>query len=252
MFTWAKSQGMDWGVIGTIPEIPGIAVRFDGHVGVYIGNGYVVEERGFAYGCVKTRLKDRKWTHWYKLPFINYVAAEETTPLELGDRILQLKSNGPDVKTLQEILVNDLDYDLGDFGENKDGIDSDYGKKTEAAVKRVQLVLGVPSTGIYDQVTHKVLMTYLSDIEAENGREDVDELPSVASYVLECTGGSVRIREGNGTEYEILTKTSEGKRLEPILGKDGKPLISNNNWYAIKIGGKIAWISGKYIKEIKV
>ena len=72
MFDYAKSKGCAWGTISTLPEIPGVALRFDGHVGVYIGNGYAVEERGFAYGYVKTRVRDRKWTHWYQLPFVDY------------------------------------------------------------------------------------------------------------------------------------------------------------------------------------
>ena len=33
-----------------------------------------MEWRGFNYGCVRTRVKDRPWTHWYKLPFIDYGA----------------------------------------------------------------------------------------------------------------------------------------------------------------------------------
>ena len=72
MFSYAKSKGCAWGDISTLPEMPGIALRFDGHVGYYIGNGYAVEWRGFNYGCVRTRVKDRPWTHWYKLPFIDY------------------------------------------------------------------------------------------------------------------------------------------------------------------------------------
>lgn len=55
MFSYAKSKGCAWGTMDTLPEVPGIALRFDGHVGVYIGGGYAVEERGFNYGCVKQR-----------------------------------------------------------------------------------------------------------------------------------------------------------------------------------------------------
>jgi len=73
LFEYAQRKGYDWGTIGTIPEIPGLAVRYNGHVGVYIGNGKVVEERGFNYGCVITNLQDRKWTHWYKIPALKYV-----------------------------------------------------------------------------------------------------------------------------------------------------------------------------------
>ena len=41
-------------------------------MGVYIGGGYVVEERRFNYGCVKTKVSSRKWTHWYQLLFVAY------------------------------------------------------------------------------------------------------------------------------------------------------------------------------------
>ena len=76
MFTYAKSKGLKWGKIATIPEVPGLAVRYDGHVGYYIGNGKVIEERGFNYGCVITELKGRKWDHWYEFPGIKYVSGD--------------------------------------------------------------------------------------------------------------------------------------------------------------------------------
>lgn len=58
--------------IDTIPEIPGLAVWHDGHIGVYIGNGYVIEAMGTKYGVVKTQLEGRGWTHWLKVEYINY------------------------------------------------------------------------------------------------------------------------------------------------------------------------------------
>ncbi len=60
------------GDISTLPEIPGILVFKNGHVGVYIGNGRVIEAKGFNYGVVETNLKDRKWTSWGKCPWITY------------------------------------------------------------------------------------------------------------------------------------------------------------------------------------
>lgn len=91
MFSWAKSKGMDWGAIDTLPEIVGLALHTDGHVGYYVGNGYVVEWRGFNYGCVSTKVKDRKWKYWYKLPFIQYgeaVADDDGQP-EIPERPTQ-------------------------------------------------------------------------------------------------------------------------------------------------------------------
>ena len=58
--------------IKIIPEIPGILVFFEGHVGVYIGEGKVIEARGHSFGVVETNLKDRPWKKWGKLKWIVY------------------------------------------------------------------------------------------------------------------------------------------------------------------------------------
>ncbi len=62
----------DNGSIETMPDVPGILVFFPGHVGVYVGDGKVVEARGHAYGVVETVLKDGKWTQWGKLDLLSY------------------------------------------------------------------------------------------------------------------------------------------------------------------------------------
>ncbi len=66
------------GKIATLPEIPGVLVFMTGHVGVYIGNGKVIEARGFNYGVVETNLKDRAWTSWGKCPWITYSSDEKS------------------------------------------------------------------------------------------------------------------------------------------------------------------------------
>ncbi len=60
------------GGIDSMPEIPGLLVFKTGHVGVYIGEGKVIEARGFNYGVVETELKERNWTYWGKCPWIEY------------------------------------------------------------------------------------------------------------------------------------------------------------------------------------
>jgi|GEM_PF-5906045 len=52
------------GAIETIPETHGVLVWRDGHIGVYVGNGKVIEARGTAYGVVETNLFERSWTGW--------------------------------------------------------------------------------------------------------------------------------------------------------------------------------------------
>ena len=60
------------GPIRTMPDKPGIAVWHSGHIGVYIGNGDVIEAMGTKYGVVKTKLSERSWTHWLEVPSIRY------------------------------------------------------------------------------------------------------------------------------------------------------------------------------------
>lgn len=60
------------GSIDSIPEIPGLAVWHTGHIGIYIGNGEVIEAMGTKYGVVRTQLSEGRWTHWLKIPYITY------------------------------------------------------------------------------------------------------------------------------------------------------------------------------------
>lgn len=66
------------GTIDTIPEIPGLAVWKEGHIGVYIGEGEVVEAYRTTSGVIRSELANGGWTHWLKIPYINYIEQEET------------------------------------------------------------------------------------------------------------------------------------------------------------------------------
>ncbi len=61
------------GPMSTMPEIPGLAVWKSGHIGIYIGNGYVIEAMGTKYGVVKTKVDGRGWQGWCRLPSITYI-----------------------------------------------------------------------------------------------------------------------------------------------------------------------------------
>ena len=77
MFSLCKKTGS----IGTIPNTPGLVVWNSGHIGISIDGVWAIEARGFNYGVVKTRIKDRKWTKWGQLPasMLDYVD-EPTVP----------------------------------------------------------------------------------------------------------------------------------------------------------------------------
>lgn len=67
------------GTINTIQNIPGLVVWKDNHIGIYIGNGDVIEARGHDYGVIKTKLEDSGWSKWGKLPWIEYTTSTKIT-----------------------------------------------------------------------------------------------------------------------------------------------------------------------------
>ena len=83
--TGMMAQCNEIGVITAMPEVPGLLVFMKGHVGVYIGNGKVIEAKGHAYGVVETELKKRPWTTYGKLSWLNYIV--ETEEYDMLDRL---------------------------------------------------------------------------------------------------------------------------------------------------------------------
>lgn len=136
------------GAIGTIPEIPGVLVFYSGHVGVYEGNGYVIEARGHNYGVVRTKLKDRPWKNWGKCPWIDYSKKPTVTAT--------VKK-----KTLDELAKEVINGKWGTGEERRKAIDTahksgkiDYGYAT--IQKRVnEMMKGNPTVKVGSKVRVK-------------------------------------------------------------------------------------------------
>ena len=147
------------GSITSLPETPGVCVfmRDMGHVGVYIGNGEVVEAMGHAYGVVKTKLKGRGWAYWGMPDWISYGDAAEYWPsgaqtpangtyFSLNFRILREGSVGEDVKALQ-LMLKVRGYQCGYYGSNGDGADGEFGAATKKQLISYQRVNGLEPDG---------------------------------------------------------------------------------------------------------
>lgn len=72
------SAATEKGTIDTIPEIPGLAVWHEGHIGIYIGNGEVIHAANTKAGVIRTPIGQSGWTHWLKIPYIHYTDEKET------------------------------------------------------------------------------------------------------------------------------------------------------------------------------
>ena len=244
MFTWAKKKGADWGTIDTLPEIPGLALYKEGHAGYYVGEGYAVEWRGFNYGCVKTAVKERPWTHWYMLPFIDYGDTSGAQPADtvrytLGSRLLKNGSVGADVKALQELLNQ-----LG----TSSTVDGQFGSKTEAALKAFQKKARIKQDGKYGEQSHAALMAAIGEdaagqkamTETETNKEQNKPISGESTIrVRICSSGEpVSIHAGNGDSYRIITTVAPDTVLEYVAS-------AFNGWQAVKVDSQVGWVSGK-------
>lgn len=176
MLTKCKEKGK----IKTIPEIPGVLVFFSGHVGVYEGNGYVIEARGHDYGVVRTKLSARPWTDWGKCPYITYEtsgASATTKPTAkpvTNTSKPTTKSNL--IKEWQKAAMADGFKPPKYFA--KYGVDGDWGSECEAVAKKatckklvvgykyknltkiIQKVVGVKADGKFGNSTKNAVISY--------------------------------------------------------------------------------------------
>ena len=134
------------------------------HIGLYIGNGEVIEASGTNAGVVKSSITNKKWVEWGELKAVNYdnteIPAEPVTPepipevpVEEPTKKINMKKGdkGEEVKYVQILLIG-MGYDLGKWGA-----DGDFGAKTEAAVKQFQKSKGLKVDGIVGPKTWAAL-----------------------------------------------------------------------------------------------
>ena len=134
MHTACKTKGE----MATMPDVPGVLVFYNNHVGVYIGGGEVIEARGRRYGVVKTNLNARPWTGWGYCPYITYESAKQVKP---NMPVLKRGAKGAAVKAMQILL---LGYGFTMEGYGADG---SFGGATERALKKYQQTNGLAVDG---------------------------------------------------------------------------------------------------------
>lgn len=156
------------------------------HVGLYIGNGEVIEAASTVSGVIKSAVnakkKDKngksvdKWTNWGELKDVDYSGGESPSlpPDAPNDPVfieIRKGDRGDRVKELQSLLIR-KGYSCGSTGA--DGI---FGNNTEKAVKAFQTDSGRAANGIVDAATWAALIAedplftvtipHLSKIHAE-------------------------------------------------------------------------------------
>lgn len=121
------------------------------HVGLYIGGDTVIEAQGTKAGVVVSKVSATKWKFWGELTGVDYSGDVQPVNPDTSKPMLKRGSKGVYVNLLQTQLVN-RGYDIG-----KTGVDGDFGKCTEAAVKAFQEDCGLKVDGVVGADTWKAL-----------------------------------------------------------------------------------------------
>lgn len=126
---------------------PGEVIYMTGHIGVYVGGGYVIESSPkWKNGVQRTELSARKWLKHGFLPYVEYdqynmVHVVPTPTLRRGCRSMK-------VSQLQDCL-DYLGYEIA--------IDGSYGPDTQKKVRAFQDAYKIQVDGIYGPKTYNKL-----------------------------------------------------------------------------------------------
>ena len=156
------------------------------HVGLFIGNGEVIEAMGTINGVVKSQVTNKKWTHWGELKGVNY--GSEPTPVPVTKPTLRKGDRGEYVTLAQTELIQ-RGYDLGSWGA-----DGKFGAATEKAVKQFQQDWGLKVDGVIGPNTWAML----------------DSTPAKVLYTVTVPHMSLKDAEALAALYQGATITKEG------------------------------------------
>lgn len=170
------AEAKEKGDISTIPEIPGVLVYMKGHMGIYIGNGVVIESTAAKYDgkngkIYKTYFKENgkgcdgkraTWTKWFKSPYLTYdePKQEETSKTTsdnfLGSRgYLKLGDKGDNVAKIANFM-----YLTFPAYTSKNALGNYYGKYIQASIKEFQKRTGLEQDGCVGPKTLAMLVKY--------------------------------------------------------------------------------------------
>lgn len=156
--------------------LPGTAVftgeteDVHGHVGLYVGGGFVIEAKGTQAGVVTSKITDKRWNWWGELKGVKYTQESvDVQPVTESRPTLRKGSRGEYVTLLQTQLIN-RGYNVGSTGA--DGV---FGANTDSAVRAFQKANGLTVDGIVGPKTYAAL-------------DKVPEAPAATLYNVQING----------------------------------------------------------------
>jgi hypothetical protein len=139
----AYTKAKEKGEISTLPEVVGLVLYMQGHVGVYMGNGRFIELMGGGVGAFEGATtngkitKGSKFTHWFKdinISYVNEKPKEEKREKYMITR-LELVKNNKKITTANIFFEGKHYVELRDYEES-------YGNivKYDTNTKKIEVV----------------------------------------------------------------------------------------------------------------
>lgn len=171
------------------------------HVGLFVGNGLVIEAAGTQQGVITSKVTLKKWTFYGELKNVQYDGAAPEPPPEPApdpDKrpTLRRGSKGAYVIEMQSML-NRLGYGLGPCG-----VDGDFGRSTQSAVEAFQYDQKITIDGICGPTTWKKLDEAFAKL--------LNPDPIAKTYTVTIRGLSLDEADALVMKYPDATASAEG------------------------------------------
>lgn len=209
------------GPISTIPEVAGIAVWKNNHIGIYIGGGKVIEAKGFDYGVVESKLSDTKWTKWAKLAFVDYAEEAPSKP--------ETPKDEASTEEVYTVVAGDTLSKLA--------------KRWGTTVKAIAEANNIKNVNLI-KVGQKITRPRIAQNSSNTPSEAKDEkIPAASTWrgIVATVSLPLNIREGAGTNYRVVGQLARNSSVT-IEG------VNRNGWYKLADGR--GYVSANYIKRV--
>ena len=218
------------------------------HVGLYIGNGTVIEAMSTLQGVTTSKVTASKWKYWGELTGVKYAGGnseltatgenpssgvistgaeggvEKSSSATSDHPTLRKGSKGQAVTEMQ-IMLDKLGYDLGSYG-----VDGDFGKCTLAAVKKFQQDHGLTVDGICGPATWAKLEKVIA-LSGEKGTWNKGTVPSVTDSVG-TEGLSLTFQDpASEAKYCVISYAWENEVARDFYRSFGFRELNEPGWY---------------------
>lgn len=165
------------------------------------------------------------------------ILIEQLIPLAYSINFGDISSEVKDLQSLLKFIGSKwkIDINLGTTGPNEDGIDGEFGRKTQTAISTIQGKYGLTPTGLYDEKTKK-LIEKLVGFDNPLGKQ---------YFRKSATSGlSQNFKKPSETGSSQNKKNTKKVEAEPK-----KENLKQNYRYSPRIDAELQKIKDRYSKE---